>query len=45
MGFAGRLSNGLFVKRKLKELFEYRYDKIETLFGKWAGQELSLEFT
>lgn len=44
MGFAGRLSNGLFVKRKLKELFEYRYNKIETLFGKWEGQKMKLEF-
>jgi len=43
-GFVGRLSNGLFVKRKLRELFEYRYQRIETLFGKWQGQSLSIRF-
>ncbi len=43
-GFVGRLSNGLFVQRKLRELFEYRYQRIETLFGKWEGQKMEIIF-
>ncbi|MEJ0104701.1 MAG: SRPBCC family protein [Bacteroidota bacterium] len=31
----GGLVNSLFVKKQLKEIFAYRFDKIEELFGKW----------
>lgn len=31
----GRLVNNLFVKKKLQKIFEYRYKKVEELFGKW----------
>jgi ligand-binding SRPBCC domain-containing protein len=43
MGFVGRLSNGLFVQRRLRELFEYRFNRIETLFGKWEGQNIEIK--
>jgi len=31
----GRLANALFVKKKLQKIFEYRFQKVEELFGKW----------
>ena len=38
LGFIGKIANGLFVKRELKRIFEYRFQKIEEIFGKWEGQ-------
>ena len=35
MWFAGRIANSLFVKNKLKGIFDYRYKKVEELFGAW----------
>lgn len=31
--FLGDIANGLFVKKRLKEIFEYRRKKVEELFG------------
>ena len=31
----GNIANALFVKNKLKQIFDYRYKKVEELFGKW----------
>ncbi len=31
----GRLANALFIKKKLDEIFAYRYKKVEELFGIW----------
>lgn len=31
----GRLANVLFVRRKLQNIFEFRFSKVEELFGKW----------
>lgn len=33
--FLGDMANALFVKKQLKEIFEFRYRKVEELFGKW----------
>ena len=38
-GFIGNFFNALFVRKKLKGIFHYRFSKIEELFGKWEGQE------
>lgn len=35
--FLGRIVNGLFVRKKLKEIFNYRFHKMEELFGQWPG--------
>ena len=43
LGFVGGLANSLFVKRKLKNIFKYRFNKIEELLGKWEGQEMKIE--
>ncbi len=31
----GRIANVLFVENQLKGIFDYRYKKVEELFGKW----------
>ena len=35
LGIAGRLAHALFVKKQLAAIFAYRFQKIETLFGKF----------
>lgn len=34
MGILGRMANALFIERQLKQIFDYRYGKIEELFNK-----------
>lgn len=38
LGILGRLANILFVKKKIKGVFDYRFSKVEELFGKWPGE-------
>lgn len=38
LGFIGRLAHKLFVKQKIRDIFEYREKKIEEIFGKWPAQ-------
>lgn len=33
--FLGDVANGLFVKKQLRKIFEYRYKKVEELFGQF----------
>lgn len=42
-GFIGEIANSVFVKRQLKKIFEYRFQKVEEIFGKWEGQEFVIE--
>lgn len=35
----GRLANLFFVKKKLRSIFNYRFQKVEELFGKWPGEQ------
>jgi ligand-binding SRPBCC domain-containing protein len=32
----GKIANSLYVKKKLKEIFEFRHKKVEELFGQWS---------
>jgi len=34
-GFIGRWANNLFVKKQLQEIFGYRFQKTEEIFGQW----------
>lgn len=45
VGFIGEIANALVIRGQLKKIFEYRYDKIEELFGKWKGQKSTIIFT
>lgn len=42
MGILGNLANALFIKKQLKRIFEYRFNKIEEMFGKWPGAQPNL---
>jgi ligand-binding SRPBCC domain-containing protein len=35
LGFLGDIAHAIFVKKKLQNIFGYRYTKLEQLFGKW----------
>lgn len=39
LGIFGRLANIVFVKKQLRGIFNYRFSKVEELFGKWPGNE------
>jgi ligand-binding SRPBCC domain-containing protein len=34
LGFVGNLANSLFIRKKLKTIFDYRYIKLEEIFNK-----------
>jgi ligand-binding SRPBCC domain-containing protein len=34
LGWLGDLANALFVRRQLESIFNYRWNKLESLFGK-----------
>ena len=42
LGILGTLANILFIKKKLRKIFEYRFKRIEELFGKWPGGQSPL---
>ncbi len=33
--FIGDIANGLFIKKKLEGVFQYRFERVEEMFGKW----------
>ena len=35
LGFLGRLAHWLFVRKKVKSIFDYRVQKLESIFGKY----------
>ena len=35
--FLGDVANDLFVRRQLKTIFDFRFQKTEAVFGKWRG--------
>lgn len=44
LGPIGEIANAVFVKRELRRIFEFRYKKIEEIFGTWAGQTCYIRF-
>jgi ligand-binding SRPBCC domain-containing protein len=34
LGFLGKIANALVIRKKLKTIFDYRYNKLEEIFGK-----------
>ena len=43
-GFLGDMANRFFVEAQLRKIFEFRFRKIEDLFGIWDGGVNSIEF-
>ncbi len=41
----GDIANNLFVKKQLEGIFDYRYKKVEELFGKWNAQDAVLQLS
>jgi ligand-binding SRPBCC domain-containing protein len=39
MWLLGDIANSLFVKKQLAGIFDYRYKKVEELFGKWPADK------
>jgi ligand-binding SRPBCC domain-containing protein len=37
LGFLGTIANNVFIKKQLKEIFNYRFKAVEENFGKWKG--------
>jgi ligand-binding SRPBCC domain-containing protein len=37
MGFLGDLANSILVRKQLNEIFDFRFHKLEELFGKYSG--------
>jgi ligand-binding SRPBCC domain-containing protein len=45
LGFLGEIANGVMVKKKLSEIFSFRFQKVIDLYGPWpGGQPMKLEF-
>lgn len=38
LGPLGDLANTLFIRAKLKKIFDFRYEAVENLFGKWNAK-------
>lgn len=43
-GFLGRIAHPLIVKNKLKEIFHFRFQKVNELFGEWKEQTMNIQF-
>jgi ligand-binding SRPBCC domain-containing protein len=43
-GILGTWVNGLLVKKKLMEIFEFRFRRTEEILGKWKEGSLAIEF-
>ena len=41
LGFLGNIANTLFVKNQLKQIFQFRFEKVEELFGKWNEKNIN----
>jgi ligand-binding SRPBCC domain-containing protein len=44
LGFIGNWANNLFVEKSLREIFTYRFQKIEEIYGSWPSQRMSISF-
>ncbi len=42
--FLGDIANGLFVRKQLGSIFEFRYKKTTEAFGEWPGEKQKLTF-
>ena len=42
-GFLGELADPFMVRPRLKKIFEYRFEKVIALFGRWDGDEMRIE--
>ncbi|HET9745926.1 MAG TPA: SRPBCC family protein [Chitinophagaceae bacterium] len=43
LGFIGEMVDFLFIKGQLKDIFQYRFSKVEEFLGKWKDQQTLIE--
>lgn len=43
MGFIGDIANMIMIKSQLKNIFEFRHEELERIFGKWPDQKISVK--
>lgn len=43
LGWLGRLANRLFVRSRLRAIFQFRFQKVEERFGSWPGAGPAVE--
>ena len=43
LGLIGEAANSIFVKKKLQDIFKFRFRKVEEVFGKWPQQIPSIQ--
>ena len=39
-GIFGKFAHALFIKKQLKEIFEFRTQAVKQIFGKWTDENL-----
>lgn len=44
LGVLGKWANEWFVRKKLRDIFNYRFYKVEELLGKWESQDPLIRF-
>jgi ligand-binding SRPBCC domain-containing protein len=44
LGFLGDIAHGMFVKRELKKIFAFRFEKAIEVFGDWPNQIPTVQF-
>ena len=44
-GFIGSIANTLIVKKELRKIFVYRFQKVVELFGQWPGEKMNLKIS
>ena len=45
LGFLGDIAHGIFVRKQLESIFDFRYAKVESLFGAWKASPVLAENT
>jgi ligand-binding SRPBCC domain-containing protein len=45
LGLLGNLANSLMVKKELKKIFAFRYQKVIGLFGRWQDERLEIRMS
>ena len=45
MGILGQAMHGVFVQKQLQKVFQFRYDKLKSLFGEIPNVKPSIQFT
>ncbi len=45
LGFLGSIAHSVVVKKELRKIFTYRYQKVVELFGPWEGEQMEVRIS